>query len=134
MRSLFIAFAAACFIPHAWAVNKCVSDEGDAVTYTDAPCATEAQPVNASRNSVDLTPADKQRLRNAQHQSRERTREVQRHHTAQAEHAARVQRAAAAEDWARSARNNQVQPIVPRAATVTNPVAPGPTAPAGYAR
>jgi hypothetical protein len=134
MRSLFIVLAAVCCIPHAWAVNKCVSDEGDAVTYTDAPCATESQPMNASRNSVDLTPADKQRFQDAQNQSWQRTREVQRHHAAQAEHAARVQRAAAAEDWARTVRNNQVGPIVPRTATTTNPVAPGPMAPTWYAR
>jgi preprotein translocase subunit Sec63 len=125
LRSLTIALVALVCVQQAAAINKCVSDEGDVITYSDAPCAAESQPVDVRDNTVMREAADKKRLQDAQAQSRQRAAELQRDHDSQYNHAVSVRDAADTAERALAARNAQVGTIVPRAAIATNPTAPG---------
>ena len=131
MRSLFIVLTACCCVPQAAAVNKCVNDQGDAITYTEAPCTAEAQRVNSSENTVRRQEVDKQRMLNEQVQSQHRARQLQRDHDEQYNHAVRVRTLAEAEERSRAARNGEVGPIVPRTPVVQNP---GVSSPNWYSR
>lgn len=132
MRTLLVALAACCCAHHAAAVNKCLNAEGDKVTYSDAPCREEGQPVNATENTIVRDPNDRRREQEGARQSQQQAQDLQRQHRSQYEHALRIRAAAEAEERERERRNQGVQPIVPRTQTTINPVAPGMTTPPNW--